>query len=111
MQIYPITAHGNGMRYWVVSNHEPRATACIAHSLQLTARTVCQRRRSWIKGLGKNPQKELTHSLFEVPFVRGHPTMTPGTQRNVGVYTRQYTPHVVCLQVFRQQHTKIGKRV
>ena len=50
---------------------------------------VRQRHRSWIKGLGKNPQKEWTHSLLAVPFVRGHPTVTPGTPRNDGVYTRQ----------------------
>ena len=49
---------------------------------------VRQRHRSWIKGLGKNPQKEWTRSLFAVPSVRGHPTVTPGTPRNDGVYTR-----------------------
>ena len=50
---------------------------------------VRQRHRSWIKGLGKNPQKEWTRSLFSVPFVRGHPSVTSGTPRNDGVYTRQ----------------------
>ena len=50
---------------------------------------VRQRHRSCIKGLSKNPQKELTRSLFAVPFVRDHPTVTPGTPRNDGVYTRQ----------------------
>ena len=30
---------------------------------------VRQRNRSWIKGLGKNRQKEWTRSLFSVPFV------------------------------------------
>ena len=42
---------------------------------------VCQRHVSWIKGLGKNPQKEWTHSLLAVPFVQGYPTMTPGTPK------------------------------
>ena len=50
---------------------------------------VRQRHRSWIKWLGKNPQTEWTRSLFAVPFVRGHPTVTPGTPRNDGVYARQ----------------------
>ena len=50
---------------------------------------VRQRHSSWIKGLGKNPQKEWTRSLLAVPFVQGHPTVTPGTPRNDGVYTRQ----------------------
>ena len=71
---------------------------------------VRQRHRSWIKGLGKNPQKEWTRSLLAGPFVRGHPTVTPGTPRNNGMYTRQ-SPRVACLQVFRQKHTKIGMRV
>ena len=44
---------------------------------------------SWIKGLGKNPQKEWTRSLLAVPFIRGHPTVTPRTPRNDGVYTCQ----------------------
>ena len=47
---------------------------------------VRQRHRSWIKGLGKSPQKEWTRSLLAVPFVRGHPTVTPGTPRNDGLY-------------------------
>ena len=46
-------------------------------------------RQRHIKGLGKNPQKDWTRSLLAVPFVRGHPTMTPGSPRNDGVYTRQ----------------------
>ena len=50
---------------------------------------VRQRHRSWIKGLGKIPQKEWTRSLLAVPFARGHLTVTPGTPRNDGVYTRQ----------------------
>ena len=50
---------------------------------------VRQRHRSWIKGLGTNPQKEWTRSLLAVPFVRGHPTVTPQTPRNDGMYTRQ----------------------
>ena len=40
---------------------------------------VCQRNRSWIKGLGKNQQKEWTRSLFAVPFDQGHRTVTPWT--------------------------------
>ena len=49
---------------------------------------VHQRHRSWIKGLGKNPQKEETRSLFAVPSDWGHSTVTPGTPRNNDVYTR-----------------------
>ena len=48
---------------------------------------IHQRHRSWIKGLGKNPQKEWNRSWFAVPSVRGHPTVTPGIPRNDGVYT------------------------
>ena len=79
-------------------------TIDINPSLQILGWYV--RHRSWIKGLGKNPQKERTRSLLAVPFVRGHPTMAPETPRNDGVYTCQ-SPHVACLQVFRQ-NTKIG---
>ena len=50
---------------------------------------VCQRNRSWIKGLGKNPQKAWTRSLLAVPFVRGQRTVTPWTPRNNCVYTHQ----------------------
>ena len=50
---------------------------------------VCQRHRSWIKGLGKNQQKEWTRSLFAVPFVWGHWTVTPWTLRNDCVHTSQ----------------------
>ena len=50
---------------------------------------VRQRHRSCIKELGKSPQKEWTRSLLAVPFVRGHPTVTPGTPRNDGMYTHQ----------------------
>ena len=49
-----------------------------------------QQNRSWIKGLGKNPQKsELIHC--DVPFVRGHRSVFPRTPRNTGVYTRHPT--------------------
>ena len=40
---------------------------------------VGQRNRCWIKGLGKNPQKEWARSLFAVPFVRGLPSVTRWT--------------------------------
>ena len=53
------------------------------------SRLVCQRNRSLIKGLGKNQQKEWTHSLFAVPSVRGQRTVTPWTPRNDCVYTSQ----------------------
>ena len=49
---------------------------------------VHQRHRSWIKGLGKNPQKR-ARSLFAVPVVRGYRTVTPWTPRNDCVYTSQ----------------------
>ena len=49
-----------------------------------------QQNRSWIKGLGKNPQ-EWTHSLTAVPFVRGHRSVFHRTPRNTGVYTRHPT--------------------
>ena len=42
---------------------------------------VGQRNRCWIKGLGKNPQKEWARSLFAVPFVRGLPSVTRWTPR------------------------------
>ena len=59
---------------------------------------VCQRNRSWMKGLDKNRQKEWTRSLFAVPFVRGHWTVTAWTPRNDCVYTSQ-APRVACWQV------------
>ena len=67
---------------------------------------VRQRHRTWIKGLGKNPQKEWTRSLLAVPFVWCHQTMTPGTPRNDGVYTCQSPTRVACLQVFWQNTQK-----
>ena len=36
---------------------------------------VGQRNRCWIKGLGKNLQKQWPRSLFAVPFVRGLPSV------------------------------------
>ena len=67
---------------------------------------VRQRHRSCIKGLGKNPQKKWTRSFLAVPFVRGHPTVTQGTPRNYGMYTRQ-SPwwHATA------KHTQIGMHV
>ena len=44
-----------------------------------------RRNRCWIKGLGKNPQKEWARSLFAVPFVRGLPSVTRWTPRNVAL--------------------------
>ena len=46
---------------------------------------VGQRNRCWIKGLGKNPQKEWAQSLFAVPFVRGLPSVTRWTPRKVQI--------------------------
>ena len=52
---------------------------------------------SWIKESGKNQQKEWTRSLFAVPSVRGHRTVTPWTPRNNCVYTRQAAQwHATC---------------
>ena len=52
-----------------------------------------QQNRSWIKGLGKNPQKsELIH-WPAVPFVRGHRSVFPRTPRN---NWRVYTSSNVC---------------
>ena len=62
-------------------------------AFQREIKDLVTRHRSWIKGLGQNPQKEWTRSLLAVPFVRGHPTVTPGTPRNDGVYTRQSPWH------------------
>ena len=42
---------------------------------------VGQRNSCWIKGLGKNPQKEWARSLFAVPFVQGLPSVTRWTSR------------------------------
>ena len=72
---------------------------------------VCQRNRSWIKGLGKNQQKEWTRSLFAVPFfVRGHRTVTPWTPRNDCMCTRQAPRwHTTCgvLTSLRATNTEI----
>ena len=69
---------------------------------------VHQRHRSWIKGLGKKPQKKWTRSLLAVPFV------TPGTPRNDCMCTRQ-SPRVHATHgIFTSlpaKHTKIGMRV
>ena len=61
---------------------------------------VRQRNKCWIKGLGKNQQKEWTRSLLAVPPVRGHRTMTPWTPRNNCVLTR-----------LPPNHTKIRMRI
>ena len=80
---------------------------------------VCQRNRSWIKGLGKYQQKEWTRSLFAVPFVLVHQTMTPWTPRNDCMYTSQAAQRVdkcpgrihrnrnACLKVLRLSMGKI----
>ena len=65
---------------------------------------VCSRNGSSIKGLGKNQQKGWTRSLFAVPSVRGHQTVTPWTPRNDCVYTSQ-APRAACWQVSRP-HTQ-----
>ena len=62
---------------------------------------VRHRNRSWIKGLGKNPQKEWTHSLLAVPFVQGHRTVAPWTPRN-----HDGTACVACWQGSRQNTRK-----
>ena len=40
------------------------------------------------EGIRQKSTKEWTHSLTAVPFVRGHWTVSPRTQRNTCVYTR-----------------------
>ena len=69
---------------------------------------VCQKKRSWIKGLGKNQQKEWNRSLFAVPSVRGHRTVTPWTPRNNCVYTRRAAQwHATCVVLIRPaRHTR-----
>ena len=80
---------------------------------------VCQRNRSWIKESGKNQQEEWTRSLFAVPSVQGHRTVTPmDSEKQLRVYTsgRTMTRHMwrvdkapghprrnrnVCLKVLR----------
>ena len=53
---------------------------------------VRQRNRSWIKGLGKNQQKEWTRSLLAVPFVPGHWTVNPQTpEKRLHVYKSSAT--------------------
>ena len=61
---------------------------------------VRQRNTSWIKGLGKNPQKH---------FVRGHRTMSPRTPRNTCVYTRhpaQCHDHMRCIDTAPRQNSQ-----
>ena len=61
---------------------------------------VCQMNRSWINGLGKNPQNSRKSELIhwrQCLFVQGHRTVSPRTPRNICVYTRhpaQWHGHV-----------------
>ena len=72
---------------------------------------VRQRHRSWIKGLGKNPQKEWTRSLLAVPFVRGAPTVTPRDSRETMACIHVNRHDGTCLQVFRQNTQKSECRI
>ena len=70
---------------------------------------VRQRHRSWIKGLGKNPQNEWTRSLLAVPFVRATqpwPQVLRETMACIHVNRHNGTPRMACLQVFRQNKRK-----
>ena len=72
---------------------------------------VRQRNRSWIKGLGKNPQKS-KRSLLAVPFAdSAYRTVNPRTPRNDCVYTSQAPRwHGMrgVLTSLPPKHTKIG---
>ena len=75
---------------------------------------LCQRNRSWIKGWGKNQHKEWTRSLFAVPFVRDHPTVTTWTPRNYCVPTsrpQQWQATRGVLTSLPATHTEIGMGV
>ena len=68
---------------------------------------VRQMHRSWIKGLGKNPQKEWTRSLFAVPFVRGHPNRDHrGLRENDDLYTLWHATRGVFTSLPAEAHTK-----
>ena len=75
---------------------------------------VRQRNRSWIKGLGKNPQKtELIHwrqCLLSGATEPCHLGLWE-TMACIHVNRHDGSPCVACLQVFRHKHTKIGMRV
>ena len=73
---WPIFQHG-------LVNHMAKLTKLADGEIFLYSHSwlVAQRNRCWIKGLGKNPQKEWAGSLFAVPFVRGLPSVTHWTPR------------------------------
>ena len=55
-----------------------------------------QQNRSWIKELGKNPFTHsipFTHSLTAVPFVRGHRSVFPNSEKHRRVYTSSNVCH------------------
>ena len=67
-----------------------------------------QQNRSWIKGLGKNPQKsELIH-WRQCLFVRGHRSVFPRTPTPacIHVIQRLSQPRVACWHGFRQNSQK-----
>ena len=73
-----------------------------------------QKNRSSIKGLGKNEQKEWTHSLFAVQIVRNHLDVVELTPRSKCVYTRHLDLCHATSGVLTSQppeHAKIGMRV
>ena len=78
---------------------------------------VCQRNRSWIKGLGKNPQnsrKSEAHSLTTVPFVRGHRTVSPGLRETLAcIHVIPHNVTATCGVLTRLPHklTKNGMHV
>ena len=75
---------------------------------------VRQRNRSWIKGLGKNPQKsELVH-CWQCLLSGGYWTVNPRTPRNDCVYTSQAPQWHGMRGVLTRlppKHTKIGMHV
>ena len=73
---------------WPIINQHPVERHIKERSKTMNSWLVRQRNRSWIKGLGKNQQKEWTRSLLGEPYVRGHRTVTPWTQRNDCVYSQ-----------------------
>ena len=66
---------------------------------------VRQRNRSWIKGLGKNPQ-EWNRSLLAVPFVRGYWTVTPMvSKKRLRVYKSSITMGMPCMACWQGNQT------
>ena len=78
-------------------------------SLQINLCLELQQNRSWIKGLGKYPQKsELIH-WRQCLLSGGHRSVFPRTPRNTGVYTRHPTFVTATSGVLTRLPAKLSK--